>query len=113
VADERLRLLREAVEYLTLDADAQVRLLEVSRLAVDELGLMFDDQYLAIPHMRASGLALSDAAVDALGRVNGLLDSMSGQRNAEVWTESGLRTDAQWAKVREAATVALDLLPTP
>lgn len=109
--DARIRLLREAVEALAMEAQEQLRWLSEGQMPVDELALVFDDIYIVLPKMQADGVALSDEVVELLNQLDAQLDAMSGQRNHKLWTEAALTGDPRWNAVRQAAIRALQLLP--
>jgi hypothetical protein len=108
--DRRREILFEATQGLAMPSSEQLQLLARGQMPVEELAETFNDIYLAVPHMRRSGIALSDEAVAALDHLDALLGAMSGARNADLWTESALSESPRWREVRDAASRALDLL---
>ena len=100
-----LTRLREALQALALPAEAQLRLLPRFAEDVDDLVLNFDHCWRAATADHAGRLTAAQS--DALGAIDRLLDDMSGQRNAGVWTRAAVRDDARWARLRSAAREAL------
>lgn len=73
---------------------------------VDELALEFDDGQLLVRQFRE--LQWVTAAFQAkVSPLNALLNEMSGEARAELWTSAGLRNSSEWSKVR---LLAKDLL---
>jgi hypothetical protein len=101
--------LHDGVSLVAADAEEQVR--AVARMHPDELGLTFDDGYRLVPKLEARGIVFSEAAMAALVEVDDLLKSMSGMRNAALWTADAIGSSEKWAAVRQAAREALALLP--
>ncbi len=105
-ADGTLARLRHALQALALPAEAQAGLLPGFVLETDELALNFDHG------LRAAGadpvVRLTKVQRGALDVLEGLIDRMSGQKNAHLWTRAALRDNAQWSRVRQAARAALE-----
>ena len=100
--------LLEMVELLAAPAGVQIGWLVTQRYPVDELMLQFFD---AVPawfgRLRENGL-LSDAEHDALEHLRDLLGEMGDH---PIWEDDdALRTAAEWANMREAASSALTLM---
>src|SRR5436309_14364296 len=51
---------------------------------------------------------LSKVERGALEALEGLIDRMSGPKNAHLWTRAALCDSAQWSRVRQAARAALE-----
>jgi hypothetical protein len=106
VTDEPvLTHLRQALQALALPAESQLRLLPDFAEDVDDLVLNFDHWWEAasVGH----GADLTTAQADALRAIERLLDDMSGQRNARLWTRTAVRDDVLWSRLREVAQAAL------
>jgi len=105
-ADRTLARLRHALQALALPAETQAGLLPGFVLETDELALNFDHG------LRAAGadpvVRLSKVERGALEALEGLIDRMSGPKNAHLWTRAALCDSAQWSRVRQAARAALE-----
>jgi hypothetical protein len=109
-AGGRFSLLREAVRVLAEDAEWQIAW--IGDAHPDELGLVFDDIYPAIPMMRdRDGVVFSPECLAALAAVDQSLTAMSGHANAELWTFEAVRCSEPWAALRAAAREVLAQLP--
>ncbi len=94
-------LLSESLRVLALGAEAQIAWVRADGGHLDELGLCFDD---------ALGMGLlgwSEQAERLIATIDQLLDDMSGEANADLWTEAALLVDPRWARVRGLAAEAL------
>jgi hypothetical protein len=100
-----LTRLRHALQALALPADTQLLLLPGFVPEVDELALSFD-HWLRMADTE-SGVRLSTAQRAALRAVEQLLDAMSGQGNAHLWTRAALKDGEPWSRLRQAADRAL------
>lgn len=93
-----------AVAVLALPAEAQLAYLTSIGVpdGVDELALEFDDGRLLARQFEELGWisALFRARVAPL---NALLDEMSGEDRAELWTASALGAASEWERVRSLA----------
>lgn len=104
-ADGVLARLRDALRALALPADAQAGLLPAFAGGPDEFALQFDQCLRAV---QAEGaVRLSRAQRRALLAVDGMLDRMSGQDNARLWTTGALVKSREWTRLRRAARSAL------
>ena len=96
--------LLRVVRCLSQDADEQ--LAELRRLGcsdvVDELALQFHDQAILADQLHSSG-EITEEELDVVRRIDQLLDGMSGEANAELWTAAALRTSSLWEQVRTLA----------
>jgi hypothetical protein len=90
-----------AVRCLSQDADEQLH--ELHRLGcpdvVDELALQFHDQAILADQLFGSG-QITEEELDLVKRIDKLLEDMSGEANAALWTPVALRTSPQWTQVR-------------
>ncbi|MFD1152177.1 hypothetical protein [Saccharothrix hoggarensis] len=73
----------------------------------DELALEYGDAYLVV----RGRLAEFGPAAPVLTALDQLLDRMSGEANAHLWTRDALAVEPSWAEVRDLASRALTLLP--
>ena len=96
--------LLRAVRWLSQEADEQ--LAELRRLGcpdvVDELALQFHDQAIMADQLHNLG-GISREQLEVVRRIDKLLEDMSGEANAELWTVEALRTSPMWAQVRTLA----------
>lgn len=104
-ADGSLARLRDALRALALPADAQKGLLPAFTGGPDEFALHFDQELRAVTADGA--IRMSQAQRRALQAVDGLLDRMSGQDNARLWTARALASSREWTRLRQAARSAL------
>lgn len=100
--------LREALEYLAMPADAQLRHVAELGVAPDELALEFDDVAPARRTLIAEG-RLSDEQGDAVGAVQRQLKRMSSSGSSR-WTPDAVRAGEDWREVRRLANSALLML---
>jgi hypothetical protein len=105
-ADGALARLRDALRALALPADVQAGLLPSFTGGPDEFALHFDQEFRAATADRT--VRLSQAQRRALQVVDGLLDRMSGQDNARLWTTGALVHSREWTRLRKAAGSALE-----
>jgi hypothetical protein len=105
-ADGPLARLRDALRALALPADAQAGLLPSFAGGPDEFALQFDQCLRAAAADGA--VRMSRAQRLSLLEVDGLLDRMSGQENARLWTLGALAKSREWARLRKAARGALE-----
>ncbi len=101
-----LSRLRQALQALALPAEAQIGLLPACTGGADEFALNFDQWSRAASADRA--IRMSRAQREALAAVEGLLDKMSGEKNAHLWTLGALRSNREWTRLRKAARNALE-----
>jgi len=104
--DGVLSRLRHALQALALPAESQLGLLPAFSGGADEFALNFDQWSRAASADRA--IRMSRAQRDALKAVEGLLDRMSGEKNAHLWTMGALRSNREWTRLRKAARGALE-----
>jgi len=99
-----------AIAVLAASAEHQEAWLDslgpVASWNVSELGLEFDDGYLLLDQWVEAGWVAS-AAVQPIAALNSMLDQMSGEGNAALWTREALRQHEAWRKVRTLAVAAL------
>jgi hypothetical protein len=104
-ADPPLTRLRHALQALALPAETQLLLLPGFVPEVDELALSFEHWLVMVLADREARLTKTQRR--ALAAVERLLDEMSGQRNAHLWTRASLEDGEAWARLRQAAHQAL------
>lgn len=103
--DPRLRgMLVDALVLLTKPAHRQISWLAVTRVDADDVALMLDDVWPAARPL------VHDEAAATIDQIDGLLRSMSGRARASSWTDDGLRSRPEWAKVRLLASGAVAML---
>jgi hypothetical protein len=103
--DPALAQLKAALQALALPADKQLQLLPEFVREVDELALSFDHALKLL--QTDSRRRLAGKHRQSLSEVERVLDGMSGQRNAHLWTRASLREEESWSRLREAARKAL------
>jgi hypothetical protein len=103
--DAVLTRLRHALQALALPAETQLGLLPRYAGEVDDLILNFDHWFRAATALRAG--SMTPGQVTALAEIERVLDQMSGQGNAHLWTRSAVRDDVRWSHLRRAAQGAL------
>lgn len=110
VTDLTSTALRRAIQSLSNDADEQLAELRDLGCAVgvDELALQFHDQAVLAIQLNELG-EIIDEELETVRRIDSLLDRMSGEVNAHLWTSDALRTSPQWAQVRGLAQQFLRL----
>jgi len=104
--DSPVARLRDALRALALPADAQKGLLPSFTGGPDEFALHFDQELRAVT--AGGAVRLSQAQRRALQAVDALLDRMSGQENAHLWTARALVSSREWTRLRRAARGALE-----
>jgi hypothetical protein len=93
--------LRAAVKALAAGGDAALALSPEGTVKADELALDFDNfKRAALEGLESE---LTQAQRESLLDVDRLLAAMSEARQADLWTEEGVRTHPKWQEVREAA----------
>ena len=95
-------MLKESVDRLAAPPDVQNRYIANGHFHHDELALELD----GVREAATWQCELPDDAVAALAALDGQLLLMSGQENAELWTDEGVATAQQWQVVRELASLA-------
>lgn len=108
-ANVLLAELRKALSNLAASPDEQIAYVESTGFSYDELGLEFDD---------AVGVAIgyelvTESGVAALRAIETALSGISGQQNAALWTDTGLRIRPEWSEMRRLARDALFELGAP
>ncbi|MFF4261410.1 hypothetical protein ACFY7Y_11165 [Streptomyces virginiae] len=96
------RQLLAAVALLAAPAPDQLAWLEKHDVPVDEIALNFDDAVVMAPQLGDVGWLAPEALSD-LTRMNDLLNRLTADEGATVWTAQGLRTHEQWERIRQEA----------
>lgn len=106
--ETQLNDLWDVVLNLSLSGQDQLQLLEAmgDASAIDELALAFEDSFWTVNEGFNRNLMSRDE-LDALNKLNGCLDRMSGEDHAELWTPESLRNRDEWSEVRRLATKAI------
>jgi hypothetical protein len=100
-----LSRLRHSLQALALPAGTQLGLLPGFTGGAEEFALNFDQWSRGAS---ADGtIRMSRPQREALKAVESLLDRMSGQKNAHLWTRGALRDSREWTRLRKAARDAL------
>lgn len=97
-------ILQRAVMALAQEAEVQLSLFPDFVCKADELALDFEDGLYEMVGHEAEFSVEQKAAIAAL---ENLLTSMSGQADADFWTEEALRSDPTWARIRALARTAV------
>ena len=103
--------LKHALQALAAKPEDQLRIYPDFVCKVDELALDYND-WLGV----CEGLPDADlhpAALMLLRVIRARLGAMSGQANAELWTETALRDRSEWKDIRTMACKALSVLKWP
>ena len=103
--------LYHALRRLSVPASDQIEYLRKLGTfpSIDELALELDDVIFVVRTFLSRGVLTADEA-EAIYAVSRKLKSMSGQRNARLWTEEALRESEDWADVRSMAASTLQSL---
>lgn len=100
------RCLTEALTVLAAAPDDQVAWLNLFRFETDEMAEDYGCTRAAVSRLVDAGRI--DVALETrLGRIDAVLDAMSGSRQADRWACEALATDAGWLRVRRMARQAL------
>lgn len=97
--------LRASLEALAMPGVQALLTLPSDAAKADELALDFDNFHRAFVGNFASELLPSQ--VMALRKVDTLLNKMSGEDLAALWTDEAVHSHERWSAVREAARDAL------
>lgn len=110
VADREwlLQELRKSLRALALPGPEALRTQPDGTAKADELALEYDNFLVSTLDNFESDFTAEQ--VQALRRVNGLLEEMSGEENAELWTDQAVCSHARWDEVRRLAQQAMQLL---
>src|ERR1700680_1498632 len=104
-----LEMLVNATRLLASDADGQERAFPDFVQVPDELALNFDDAFRLRDQLEASG-HLTRQQVEALERVDRLLEEMTNRHEHSLWTLEALRASPDWQALRVEARSALGAL---
>ena len=92
--------LERAVLALAQPADVQLSLFPDFVCKADELALDFEDGLYELVGHEDEITSEQRAAVD---RLDQLITSMSGEQNAEFWTDDAVRSHPTWEQIRSLA----------
>ncbi len=104
-----LEMLLNATRLLASDADVQEKTFPDFVQVPDELALNFDDAFRLSDQLEASGY-LTRQQVEALERVDKLLEEMTNRHESSLWTLESLRANPDWQAIRAEARSALGVL---
>ncbi|MCY2966645.1 MAG: hypothetical protein NT069_23960 [Planctomycetota bacterium] len=97
--------LLRVVHWLSRGPDEQ--LAELRHLGcpdvIDELALQFYDQAVLADQLQSAG-EITEEQLDVVRRIDEVLDAMSGEANADLWTAAALKTSPMWTRVRILAS---------
>jgi hypothetical protein len=102
--------LRDALQQAALPAEGQIAKLkgcDVPFEVADDAGHWIQ-WALQWPEAK-----LTDEQRSSLAELDELIDRMSGEHNAHVWTDEALRSRPEWNEVRRMACKALELFGWP
>lgn len=100
--------LLKSVRRAALPAEEQIASFPNGVAIEDEIAIDFDSYcQWALEGYQAP--KLSNEQRTSLLALNTRLDEMSGQQNADLWTDDALRTRAEWEQVRSDARKILDV----
>ena len=101
--------LRKELSNLGASPDEQIAYVESAGISYDEFGLEFDDVVGA-----AIGYELvTESGVAALRAIETAPSEISGQQNAALWMDTGLRIRRDWSEIRQFARDAVVELGEP
>jgi len=100
--EEKWNRLVEPLVLLANDADTQLAMLPHFVHRPDELALIFDDCFVFLDTLVESGL-VNDTDAESLRALDQHFAAMSGQENAQRWTDDAVRNAPEWAIVRESS----------
>ena len=104
----QLRHLKWSLQALAASASEQLALFPDSVTEADELALDFDNCAAVVRGRDESGL--SEAQLAALSAIDQQLATMSRlatELDADMWSETALKHDQNWAQIRQLAEEAL------
>jgi hypothetical protein len=97
--------LRSSLEALAMPGDQALSTQPDHVCKAEELALVFDNLHRAFVGNFASEILPSQVA--ALRKIDTLLDEMSGEHLAVLWTDEAVKGHERWSAVRAAARDAL------
>jgi hypothetical protein len=104
--------LRKSVQLAALPAEEQIASFPKGVAIEDEIAIDFDSYcQWALEGYQAPDLSSEQRS--SLLALNTRLDQMSGQKNADLWTDDALRTRAEWEQVRNDARKILAVFGWP
>lgn len=110
ITDLNLKQLRIALQQAALPAERQIARLRGFDVAF-EVADDFDNWCRWA--LASADLKLTEEQRSRLSALNRRLEQMSGEHNAELWTEDALRSRPEWEEVRREAREILELFQWP
>jgi hypothetical protein len=102
--------LRRALQQAALPAERQIERLK----GFDVPHEIADDVYnQTLWVLQCSDVTLTDEQRSSLAALDALTNGMSGEQNAELWTDDALRSRPEWDEVRREARKILELFQWP
>src|SRR5690606_33831092 len=89
------RRLVEVVRLVASPPEVQLAALPEWTCRGDEIALLFHEEMLTVRLLVESG-AVSSQGLAVLKEIDRRFDEMSGELNAELWTDSAVRTRPEW-----------------
>jgi len=86
-----------ALQRLAMPAEPQLASLPDGCCKGDELALDFDN------FRRCAGVVIPSEAIPLVEQLDEMLGAMSGEANAELWTDDAIRQCREWERVRAKA----------
>lgn len=103
------RRLVEVVRLVASPPEVQLAALPEWTCRGDEIALLFHEEMLTVRLLVESG-AVSSQGLAVLKEIDRRFDEMSGELNAELWTDSAVRTRPEWQGTRVLAQEALSMM---
>lgn len=110
ITDLNLKQLRIALQQAALPAERQIARLRGFDVAF-EVADDFDNWCRWA--LASADIRLTEEQRSRLSALNRRLEQMSGEHNAELWTEDALRSRREWEEVRREAREILELFQWP
>ena len=94
-----------ATRALAQTAEKQLELFPDFVNTADELALIWEE---ALENLHSLKCKVSAEQMAAISILDNYIISLSGEKNADFWTEDALRNSAQWDEIRNLAVVAAE-----
>jgi hypothetical protein len=108
LTDMNMIQLEKVVRIAALPGDQQIAILPKGVVVADEIALDFDN-WCRWALNGSEAPTLTDEQRSCLASLDQRLEEMSGEHNAELWTEDALRIRPEWDEVRREARKILEL----